>query len=143
LSPSAWWPPSSTSPADICQQRICTPADLETAVTLGLGYPLGPLAMGDRWGPTNVLEVLFNMQTVYGDPRYRPSPWLRRRGAIGLSLLHVKKAESPRNFAWRAWHRPQNSSCTSHGQTMVLTISNPEFCAMRWGPKSTRRASRR
>ncbi|RZJ20244.1 MAG: 3-hydroxyacyl-CoA dehydrogenase [Haliea sp.] len=73
--------------ADICQQRICSPKDLETAVTLGLGYPLGPLAMGDRWGPTNILEVLFNMQTVYGDPRYRPSPWLRRRGAIGLSLL--------------------------------------------------------
>ena len=73
--------------SDICQQRICSPADLETAVTLGLGYPLGPLAMGDRWGPTNILEVLFNMQTVYGDPRYRPSPWLRRRGAIGLSLL--------------------------------------------------------
>lgn len=74
--------------SDICQQRICTPKDLETAVTLGLGYPLGPLAMGDRWGPANLLEVLFNMQTVYGDPRYRPSPWLRRRGAIGLSLLH-------------------------------------------------------
>ncbi|RZI97284.1 MAG: 3-hydroxyacyl-CoA dehydrogenase, partial [Rubrivivax sp.] len=74
--------------ADICQQRICSPADLETAVTLGLGYPLGPLAMGDRYGPTNVLEVLFNLQTVYGDPRYRPSPWLRRRGAIGLSLSH-------------------------------------------------------
>lgn len=74
--------------ADICQQQICSPQDLETAVTLGLGYPLGPLAMGDRYGPTNVLEVLFNMQTVYGDPRYRPSPWLRRRGALGVSLLH-------------------------------------------------------
>ena len=78
--------------ADICQQRICSPKDLETAVTLGLGYPLGPLAMGDRWGPTNILEVLFNMQTVYGDTRYRPSPWLRRRGAIGLSLSHVEEA---------------------------------------------------
>jgi 3-hydroxybutyryl-CoA dehydrogenase len=77
--------------ADICQQGICSPKDLETAVTLGLGYPMGPLAMGDRWGPTNVLEVLFNMQTVYGDPRYRPSPWLRRRGAIGLSLLQEEK----------------------------------------------------
>ena len=74
--------------SEMCQQRVCTPKDLETAVTLGLGYPLGPLSMGDRWGPTNILEVLFNMQTVYGDPRYRPSPWLRRRGAIGLSLKH-------------------------------------------------------
>lgn len=76
---------------DICQQRICTPADLETAVTLGLGYPRGPLAMGDLYGPTNMLEVLFNMQTVYGDPRYRPSPWLRRRGALGLSLKHEEE----------------------------------------------------
>ncbi|MFM9880859.1 MAG: 3-hydroxyacyl-CoA dehydrogenase [Burkholderiaceae bacterium] len=75
---------------DICQQGICSPKDLELAVTLGLGYPLGPLSMGDQYGPTNVLEVLFNMQTVYGDPRYRPSPWLRRRGALGLSLLHTE-----------------------------------------------------
>ena len=77
--------------ADICQQSVCSPTDLETAVTLGLGYPQGPLAMGNLYGPTNILEVLFNMQTVYGDPRYRPSPWLRRRGAIGLSLLHVEE----------------------------------------------------
>jgi len=77
--------------SDMCQQRVCSPQDLETAVKLGLGYPLGPLGMGDRYGPTNVLEVLFNMQTVYGDPRYRPSPWLRRRGAIGLSLLHTEE----------------------------------------------------
>ncbi|MGZ5194871.1 MAG: 3-hydroxyacyl-CoA dehydrogenase [Ramlibacter sp.] len=76
--------------ADMCQQGVCSPADLETAVTLGLGYPMGPLAMGDRWGPANILEVLFNMQTVYGDPRYRPSPWLRRRGALGLSLMHTE-----------------------------------------------------
>ncbi|MDR3016097.1 MAG: 3-hydroxyacyl-CoA dehydrogenase [Delftia acidovorans] len=77
--------------SDICQQGIGSPADLEKAVTLGLGYPMGPLAMGDRWGPTNMLEVLFNLQTVYGDPRYRPSPWLRRRGALGLSLTHQEQ----------------------------------------------------
>ncbi len=77
--------------SDMCQQRVCTPQDLETAVTLGLAYPMGPLAMGNRFGPDAILEVLFNMQTVYGDPRYRPSPWLRRRGAIGLSLMHEEE----------------------------------------------------
>ena len=76
--------------SDMCQQRICSPQDLETAVTLGLAYPIGPLAMGNRLGPDSILEVLFNLQTVYGDPRYRPSPWLRRRGAIGLSLMHTE-----------------------------------------------------
>lgn len=74
--------------SDLCQQRLCSPKELDDAMTSELGYPMGPLAMGDRWGPTNVLEVLFNMQTVYGDTRYRPSAWLRRRGAIGLSLTH-------------------------------------------------------
>lgn len=77
--------------SDICQQGICSPGDLETAVKLGLGYPMGPLEMGNSYGPVSVLEVLFNMQTVYGDPRYRLSPWLRRRGAIGLSLLHEEQ----------------------------------------------------
>ena len=76
--------------SDICQQGICSPADLDTAVTLGLGYPKGPLALGDSLGADSLLEVLFNMQTVYGDPRYRPSPWLRRRGALGLSLTHTR-----------------------------------------------------
>ncbi len=76
--------------SDMCQQQICTPQDLDTAVQLGLGYPTGPLAMGNGVGGASVLEVLVNMQTVYGDPRYRASPWLRRRGALGLSLLHVE-----------------------------------------------------
>ena len=76
--------------SDMCQQQICTPQDLDIAVQLGLGYPTGPLAMGNAVGGASVLEVLVNMQTVYGDPRYRASPWLRRRGALGLSLLHIE-----------------------------------------------------
>ena len=74
---------------DMCQQGICSPTDLEQAVTLGLGYPQGPLAMGDGFGPASILEILFNMHTVYADPRYRPSVWLRRRAALGLSLSHT------------------------------------------------------
>lgn len=72
---------------DIVQQRVTTPADLDRAVTLGLGYPQGPLAWGDLIGPANVLTILKEMADFYGDPRYRPSPWLTRRARLGVSLL--------------------------------------------------------
>jgi len=72
---------------DIAQQRIANPSDIDKAVKLGLGYPSGPLALGDSVGPRRVLQVLNSMQEFYGDPRYRPSPWLKRRAILGVSLL--------------------------------------------------------
>ena len=72
---------------DIVQQRIATPADLDSAVVLGLGYPRGPLAMGDAIGAAKLLTVLEAMHSFYQDPRYRPSPWLKRRARLGVSLL--------------------------------------------------------
>ena len=72
---------------DIAQQRIASPKDIDRAVTLGLGYPKGPLGFGDAYGPARILAILNNMQAFYGDPRYRPSPWLKRRAGLGLSLL--------------------------------------------------------
>jgi 3-hydroxybutyryl-CoA dehydrogenase len=72
---------------DIAQMRIASPQDLDRAVTLGLGYPRGPLAMGDALGPKRILAVLEAMHDFYQEPRYRPSPWLRRRAELGISLL--------------------------------------------------------
>lgn len=72
---------------DIAQQRVASPADIDRAVSLGLGYPKGPLAFGDALGAENVLVALEAMQDFYGDPRYRPSPWLKRRALLGVSLL--------------------------------------------------------
>lgn len=73
---------------EIAQRRIATPDDIDSAVTLGLGYPMGPLAWGDSIGPRRLLEILERMLAATGDPRYRPSPWLRRRALLGLSLTH-------------------------------------------------------
>jgi 3-hydroxybutyryl-CoA dehydrogenase len=73
--------------SDIAQQRIASPADIDSAVTLGLGYPQGPLAWGDAIGPGTVLDILEALHEFYGDPRYRPSPWLKRRARLGVSLL--------------------------------------------------------
>jgi 3-hydroxybutyryl-CoA dehydrogenase len=72
---------------DIVQMRIAAPADLDRAVVLGLGYPRGPLAMGDALGAQKILTILENMHAIFQEPRYRPSPWLRRRAQLGLSLL--------------------------------------------------------
>ena len=72
---------------DIAQQRVASPADIDLGVRLGLGYPMGPLAMGDALGPRRVLGILEQMLAITGDPRCRPSPWLRRRAMLGLSLL--------------------------------------------------------
>ncbi|CAA7623336.1 3-hydroxy-acyl-CoA dehydrogenase [Candidatus Terasakiella magnetica] len=72
---------------DIAQQRIATPDDIDRAVTLGLGYPFGPLAWGDKIGAARVLDVLEAMLEMTGDPRYRPSLWLKRRARLGVSLL--------------------------------------------------------
>jgi 3-hydroxybutyryl-CoA dehydrogenase len=71
---------------DIAQMRIASPEDLDRAVMLGLGYPKGPLAMGDALGAGKILAILDAMHAVYQEPRYRASPWLRRRAALGVSL---------------------------------------------------------
>jgi 3-hydroxybutyryl-CoA dehydrogenase len=73
---------------DMAQLGVASPADIDAAVRIGLGYPAGPLSMGDLIGPQRVMEILAGMHRVTGDPRCRPSLWLQRRAALGLSLLH-------------------------------------------------------
>jgi 3-hydroxybutyryl-CoA dehydrogenase len=72
---------------DIVQMRVATPQDLDRAVMLGLGYPKGPLAMGDSIGAGRILAIVESMHDFYQEPRYRPSPWLKRRAQLGVSLL--------------------------------------------------------
>jgi 3-hydroxybutyryl-CoA dehydrogenase len=58
---------------DIAQMRIAAPEDLDRAVMLGLGYPKGPLALGDAIGPRRILEVLRAMHDLYQEPAARRS----------------------------------------------------------------------
>jgi len=73
---------------EIAQRGIARAAEIDPAIRLGLGYPAGPLELGDQIGPAKILKVLETIQTITGDLRYRPSLWLRRRAMLGLSLLH-------------------------------------------------------
>jgi 3-hydroxybutyryl-CoA dehydrogenase len=76
---------------DIAQQDIASPSDIDLAVELGLGYPMGPFELGDNFGPKVILEILNNIQQGLGDPRYRPSPWLARRAMLNIPLRHVER----------------------------------------------------
>ena len=71
---------------------IAVPADIDRAVTLALGYPIGPLALGDRLGPRVVVEILENLQATTGDARWRTPGWLRRRALLGMALSSDTKA---------------------------------------------------
>jgi 3-hydroxybutyryl-CoA dehydrogenase len=70
----------------IAERGIASPADIDDAVRLGLGYPAGPLALGDRLGAGRVLQILEGVKAATGDPRYRPTLWLKRRAQLGLPL---------------------------------------------------------
>jgi 3-hydroxybutyryl-CoA dehydrogenase len=58
--------------------RVATEPDIDTAMRLGVNYPLGPLAWARRWGTGTVLRILDSLENWYRDGHYRASPLLRR-----------------------------------------------------------------
>ncbi|NNF62647.1 MAG: 3-hydroxyacyl-CoA dehydrogenase [Acidimicrobiia bacterium] len=73
--------------ADTVHFGIASPRDVDAAMRLGFGYPIGPLAWGDKIGPGWVADVVGNLHEFYQEPRYRVSPLVRRRVASGDSLV--------------------------------------------------------
>lgn len=67
-------------------ERIASPGDIDRAMVLGMNFPAGPLAWGDKLGPDRIERLLDALRLFYGEERYRVAPVLRRSVARGAKL---------------------------------------------------------
>lgn len=70
--------------AFIYMEDIASAEDIDTAMRLGAGHPIGPLALGDMIGLDVCLAVMDTLYAEFGDPKYRPCPVLRKMVRAGL-----------------------------------------------------------
>ena len=74
--------------ADAVGGRVASADDIDTAMRLGVNYPLGPLAWAGRWGLATVLATLDELEDWYRDGHYRASPQLRRTALTNTALTN-------------------------------------------------------
>ncbi len=72
--------------ADAVNQGVCSAADVDAAMRLGVNYPRGPLAWAEQIGVATVRDVLLNLAQSTGEDRYRISPLIQQACYAGRSL---------------------------------------------------------
>lgn len=65
-------------------EGVASAGDIDTAMKLGAGHPMGPLALADMIGLDVCLAIMETLYTEYGDSKYRPCPLLRKMVRGGL-----------------------------------------------------------
>jgi 3-hydroxybutyryl-CoA dehydrogenase len=81
--------PHAADAVRMVQDGYASAADVDTAMTLGCGYPRGPLEMLDSAGPAAALAVLRALYETTGDPAFAPPPLLAehaRAATAGLTF---------------------------------------------------------
>ena len=66
------------------ERGVATTADLDRAMQLGCGHPMGPLSLLDFIGLDTVVRIADIMFDAYRETRYAPPPLLRRMVVAGF-----------------------------------------------------------
>lgn len=66
------------------ENGVATREDIDTAITLGLGHPMGPLTLLDFVGLDTTLYIADIMYGEFKDPKYAAPPLLRKMVASGM-----------------------------------------------------------
>ncbi len=77
----------------MAQDGYASAADIDTAMTLGCGYPRGPFELIDDAGAADVLAGLRAMYIAYGYPALAPPPLLAEHAAAGIDFAAARRAE--------------------------------------------------
>ena len=81
--------------ADAVTHGIASATDIDTAMQKGVNYPRGPLRWADDVGVGRIREALHNLAVHYGEDRYRLSPLIARRHAVGQRLSAATTPGNP------------------------------------------------
>jgi 3-hydroxybutyryl-CoA dehydrogenase len=79
--------PGMNEAAFIYYEGLASAADIDTAMKLGAGWPMGPLTLCDLVGVDIALAVCNTLFAETGDSKYRPAPPLKqlvRAGWLGM-----------------------------------------------------------
>jgi 3-hydroxybutyryl-CoA dehydrogenase len=66
-------------------EETASPASIDAAMTLGTGYPLGPVEWAGKMGIGQVVSVLRALRDDLGEERYRIAPLLQQMVTAGVS----------------------------------------------------------